>query len=499
MNSPIDKTIAAVAGFGKTGRSLLDFLLKNPICREKYKKILLYNDYPITDLETMHYYEEKGVEFLIGEDSFAGLEQAGVILLSPGIDGRSSRFETLRKRGGEILSEIEFASHFFNAKVVSVTGTNGKSTTVSLIHHILMENGVNSLLLGNIGRPLISEVGKITGDSVVVLELSSFQLEDIVDFKSHIALLLNITPDHLDRYSSLANYFSAKKNIFKNQVENDFMVLNYDDPLLRESAGGFGPAKKTWFSVGADIPERVAPAAYDVTKGYSSQKKSAQENKILVHGNTDIPEGGYIVGDHIVLKLAGSEKRISIEKNPLRGLHNLENLLAAVIAAALCGVEAEGIEKSIAGFKGLPHRMEPAGRIGTVEFINDSKATNVDAALKSVKSIDTALVLILGGKDKGGDFTLLGEAIKKRAEKVLLIGAAAPAIAEQLADVKEKFVFVKDFAEAAAAGYEYLKDNGGVVLLAPACASFDMFDNFEHRGDVFKKECSRLAEKVGHG
>ena len=465
MNNRINRNVAAVAGFGKTGRALLDFLLENPVCRETYGQVLLYDDFSINDHEKKQYYEEKGVEFLVGNGSFARLEQAGVILLSPGIDGRSSRFEKLRQQGGEILSEIEFASRFFEAKTVAVTGTNGKSTTVSLTHHILKENGVNSLLSGNIGTPLISEIGRITAGSVVVLELSSFQLEEIVDFRSHIAMLLNVTPDHMDRYSSLANYFSAKRNIFKNQVETDYMVLNYDDPLLRENADGFGPAQKTWFS-----------------------RKSS-----------NITAGAFLEKDHIVLKLAGCEKRISTRGNPLRGLHNLENLLAAVTAAALCGVEAPGIERSIASFKGLAHRMEPAGKIGAVEFINDSKATNPDAALKSINSIDCDMVLLLGGKDKGGDFSVLKDAVKERVGKVLLLGKAAGTIYEQLADLKEKFVFVKDLSEAAAFGYNYLKKTGGVVLLAPACASFDMFDNFEHRGDVFKRECSLLKEKVAHG
>lgn len=465
MNSSIDRAIVAVAGFGKTGRALLDFLLVNPICREKYRKIYLFNDYPLENQVKRKYYEEKGVEFFVGEGSFARLEEAGVIILSPGINGRSSRFDTLRQRGSELLSEIEFASHFFQAKVVSITGTNGKSTTVSLTHHILKENGVQSLLLGNIGRPLISEVSKITADSIVVLELSSFQLEEIVEFKSHIAVLLNVTPDHLDRYSSLADYFLAKRNIFKNQRESDYMVLNYDDPLLRENAGNFGPAKKTWFSI----------------------------------RSTDFAEGSYIEDDHIVLRLAGSEKRVSIRDNPLRGVHNLENLLAAVTASGLCGIEAQGMEKSIACFTGLPHRMEPVGKIDTVEFINDSKATNVDAALKSINSINTNLVLILGGKDKGGDFKLLKNAIDKKVSRVLLIGKAAEKIFAQMEDLKEKFVFVTDFSEAAAFGYEYLKKSGGIVLLAPACASFDMFDNFEHRGEVFKREFYALKEKVTHG
>lgn len=447
---------------------MLDFLLTNPICRGKYKKVLLYNDDPITEAEKKQYYEQQGVEFLVGKGSFAGLEQAGVIILSPGINGKSSRFDEFRQKGVEILSEIEFASHFFKAKVVSVTGTNGKSTTVSLIHHILSENGVKSFLAGNIGTPLIAEVDRITADSIVVLELSSFQLEEIIQFKSHIALLLNVTPDHLDRYSSLADYFSAKKNIFKNQSENDYMVLNYDDSLLREQAGGFGPGKRTWFS--------------------------------LAH--KDIPAGAFIERDHIVLRFEGSESCISLKNNPLRGLHNLENLLAAAISARLCGVGSAGIEAAIPSFKGLPHRMEAAGKIGNVEFINDSKATNVDAALKSINSIDPPMVLILGGKDKGGDFKQLEQAIRQKADAVLLLGKAAKTIAGQLPGLEEKFIFVKDLAEAAAVGYEYLANSGGVVLLAPACASFDMFDNFEHRGEVFKKEVFALKEakeKTAHG
>ncbi|MCK4760650.1 MAG: UDP-N-acetylmuramoyl-L-alanine--D-glutamate ligase [Candidatus Aminicenantes bacterium] len=458
---------AAVLGFGVTGRALLDFLLQNPTCREKYDKIFLYNDYPIKDKEKMQFYQARGVKFLSGREKFAGLEQAGVIILSPGINSRDSRFDSIRKKGGEILSEIEFSSRFFHARVVSVTGTNGKSTTVSLLHHILKENGFNSLLLGNIGKPLISEVDNISKDAIVVLELSSFQLEEIVEFKSHIALLLNVTPDHLDRYSSPADYFSAKQNIFKNQDEKDYMVLNRDDPLIKAKVFDFGPGIQTWFSMsGSEMKGRG---------------------------------GAYLENDAIVLKTRARIKRISLKNNPLRGLHNLQNILAAVTAAAILKVDVKGIEAGIASFKGLPHRMEAAGKVGPVEFINDSKATNVDAALKSISSINGELVLILGGKDKGGDFELLETPIKKKANKVLLVGAAAETIYDQLPHSKEKIIFVKDFAEAVPVGYSHLKESGGTVLLAPGCASFDMFDNFEHRGEVFKQEVRTLQEKIAHG
>ncbi len=452
----------AVAGFGKTGQALVDFLLDHPGCRQQYENIFLFNDNPITDQAKQNHYEKRGIRFLIGQSHFGQLREVETLVLSPGINGRSERFNHLRESGIQILSEIEFAYRFFKARVIGVTGTNGKSTTVSLIHHILKNNGINSLLLGNIGIPLIAEVKRISPAAVVVLELSSFQLEEIVDFRPHIALLLNITPDHLDRYDSIDDYFSAKLRLFKNQEHSDFMVLNHDDPRLRHRAGSFGKARETWFSLHC---QETGP-------------------------------GAFVEGGHMVIDLGNQVKKISLQKNPLRGVHNLENLLASSMAASLIGIAPEGIEKSIADFKGLPHRMEILGRIGAVEFINDSKATNVDAALKSINSIDEPLVLILGGKDKGGDFTLLEDAIKKKVDQVLLVGKAADIIYDQLKSIKEKFLFVKDFSEAAARGYEYLKDRGGVMLLAPACASFDMFENFEQRGEAFRQEFLGLKERM---
>jgi len=474
---------AAVVGFGKTGKGVLDFLEK------KTKKIYLFNDTPIPgqELRLKQKYESQGVTFLVGKDQFSRLEEVKVIILSPGVDGRTARFNPLREKGIKIISEIELASSLLPAHVpiIAVTGTNGKSTTVSLIHHILKTNNMNSFLTGNIGMPLISQVEAIARntDSVVVIELSSFQLEEIIYFHPYIGIILNITPDHLDRYANTAEYFSAKLNLVKNQERSDYLVLNGDDRVLREHAHDdppvFGQARRLWFMRSG---ARVGGAALEIFA-------SLHEEEIHLH------LGGFSSSSE-------SLEKISLKGNPLRGLHNLENILAAVTAARLSGVSSKHIETSITSFHGLPHRMESVGKIGEVEFINDSKATNVDAALKSIASISEPMVLILGGKDKGGDFTVLGNAIRERVDRVLLIGHAAPTIRSQFSGQKgleKKLVDVSDLEEAVKKGWQILGKKGGVVLLAPGCASFDMFNNFEHRGEVFKEEVSKLMKSFPGG
>lgn len=471
---------AAVLGFGKTGKAVLECFLRSlegetvlpPELRPE--QVFLFNDTPIGDIDRKSY-TDRGAVFLIGKESFDQLADMDLLVLSPGVDGRSSRFDPLRAKGVRIISEIELAYRCISAPIIAVTGTNGKSTTVSLIHHILLKGGFKSYLTGNIGLPLIAEVEKITPDSVVVLEVSSFQLEEIENFRPHIGLILNVTPDHLDRYPGMDEYISAKFNLVRNQGADDFLVLNLDDALLTKTgkAGGqeFGSGQRLWFS-------RLGGEPGD---GSWSAR--------LVDGD-------------IGLKFGDTGETVSLRLNPLRGLHNLENLLAAISAARLQGVPANVLETAIADFKGLTHRMESVGKIGNVEFINDTKATNVDAALKSITSVSPPQVLILGGKDKGGDFTLLKDAIKERVDKVLLVGHAADTIYNQLAgtpgndEFSAKFDRAIDFAEAIKKGYEFLKSTGGIVLLAPACASFDMFKNFEHRGEVFREEVQKLVTKV---
>jgi UDP-N-acetylmuramoylalanine--D-glutamate ligase len=448
----------AVIGFGKTGKALLDFL----ISKSDGWGLFLFNDTEIVDIEQKEYFQKKNVEFLEGDKDFTRLEDMDLLLLSPGIDGRNPRFDSFRKSGKVIISEIELASYFIPSKIVAVTGTNGKSTTVSLIHHILCSSGLPTVLAGNIGNPLIAEVEELNPETIVVLEASSFQLEEIVHFRPDIGVLLNVTPDHLDRYPDLECYLSAKVRIGENQNPADFLLINYEDSRLRERV---------------DSRARVI--------GFSISQK--------------VEDGYYIEKNRVVENARPDPEEISLDPNPLTGIHNLENLLASIAVCRLLGLSKEQIETGMKDFRGLPHRTEVLGRVGRVKFINDSKATNVDAALKSINSFNSGVVLILGGKDKGGDFRILESAIKERTNRILLIGSAASHIYSQLQSVKAKMEIVKNFKEAVRKGYDTLKDQGGTVILAPGCASFDMFDNFEHRGECFRREFLVLKQEEENG
>jgi UDP-N-acetylmuramoylalanine--D-glutamate ligase len=448
----------AVIGFGKTGKALLNFLMAKNIGRQ----LFLFNDDVIRDEKEKQSFQQNGVEFLEGEKSFTRLQEMDLMVISPGVDGRNSRFEALRKSGQKIISEIEFASYFIPSKIIAVTGTNGKSTTVSLIHHILSSGGLPAVLAGNIGNPLIAEVMGLNPESVVILEVSSFQLEEIVHFRPDIGVLLNVTPDHLDRYSDMAAYLSTKIKIGQNQNRDDFLIYNNDDSWLREH-----------------IDSRAQLIGFSITQ--------------------KLEKGYFIENNQVIDSLRPKSEKISLDNNPLPGIHNLENVLSSVIVCRLLGLSVKKIETGMQGFKGLPHRAEVLGKIGRVEFINDSKATNVDATLKVMTSFNSGVVLILGGKDKGGDFQILEAPIKQRTSRVLLVGSAASRIYSELASVKAKMHMVRDLREAVREGFNTLKQHGGTVLLAPGCASFDMFDNFEHRGECFKKEFLTLKREVENG
>jgi UDP-N-acetylmuramoylalanine--D-glutamate ligase len=451
----MNKGQIAVLGFGKTGQAVLEFLLVH----EPQSSLVLFNDSEIGDKDRQKAFERRGVRFLIGTEKFSELGACRLVIISPGFDGKNPRFAALRSQGVKVISEIEYAFSRIHAKTIAVSGSNGKSTTVSLIHHLLIQAGRKSILAGNIGIPFITQAGDVADDSIVVLELSSFQLEEVILFRADVAVLLNITPDHLDRYPSMEAYVAAKFNLFKNQRPGDCMVLNADDPLLHDEKR-LGPAKPLWFSTTRALNDGAALENHD-----------------------------------IILNFGTAKERISLRHNPLRGIHNLENIMAAALACRAVGLAAAEIESGLESFRGLPHRMEAAGIVGRVEFINDSKATNVDAALKSITSIDGNLVVILGGKDKGSDFTCLEKILREKAQKILLLGKAAPLIAAQLDGLRDRLVNVRDLNDAVSTGYEILRQAGGAVLLAPACASFDMFDNFEHRGNVFKQEVKRLGNR----
>ncbi len=441
----------SIVGFGKTGKAVARFLIEKKIS----DNIIVYSDNRIQDSIKNDFPE---VKFYDENKYFEKLADSDLIIVSPGVNARDRRFDKIRKKV-EIISEIEFAYRFIKSKIIAVTGSNGKSTTVSLIYHLLNKSGKKVVLAGNIGTPVISEIEKINKSEYVVMELSSFQLEEIHDFKPYIAAILNITPDHLDRYKSMDDYVNAKFNIFLNSNKSTYNILNLN---LKNYIEKYDFVKKPY---------------------YFSYFQHNEKGIYYDHGSA-------------VINYKDMKIILPIINNPLDGVHNIENILISFLITFFAEAPLDKVVEALSSFKGLEHRIEFCGEKNGIKFYNDSKATNIDSALKSLQSFENRVVLILGGKDKGGDFKQLLPDIKKRAERVLLIGVAAENIYNQLEDIKDKLEFVNTLEEAVEKGYEILKKNG-VVLLAPGCASFDMFENFEHRGNVFKKAVKRFLRKNG--
>ncbi len=399
-----------------------------------------------------------GVSLELGghrKDSF--LEQ-DLIVPSPGVPADAPLLQAARAEGITIWSEVELADRFLHGRMIGITGSNGKTTTTSLIEHILKNAGFSTILAGNIGTPLIARVEQTSDNSFTVVELSSFQLELIESFRPNISVFLNLTADHLDRHHTMEEYGRAKARIFENQTEADTAVLNADDPATTPLA----PTKPQvyWFS----RKQRVAQGA------------SVRENEIVFRHDGE---------EEAVLKL---------QDIPLAGAHNVENVLAAVAATRLAGVDAAAIAKGVRSFAGVEHRLEFVAEIAGVRYYNDSKATNVDATLKALDAFPGRILIILGGKDKGSDYTLLRRPLREKAILALLIGAAAEKIEKQTtgsvaierAGTIERAVEIASHAARA----------GDVVLLAPACASFDQFQNYEHRGQVFKELVHQLERQA---
>ena len=380
-----------------------------------------------------------------------------LIVPSPGVPADIPQLLAARAAGVVIWSEIELASRFLLGKLIAITGSNGKTTTTSLVAHILRGAGFSTILAGNIGTPLIACVASSRDDSVTVAELSSFQLELIQTFRPNISVFLNLTPDHLDRHHTLANYAAAKSRIFENQTARDFAILNADDP--------------------ATTP--LAPAHPQVF--WFSRKQR-------------VGQGAFVKDTQIFFRRDGEEESIlRVADIPLVGAHNLENVLAAVAAAKLAGAATSEIAKAVKNFAGVEHRLEFVAEISGVRYYNDSKATNVDATLKALEAFPGRILIILGGKDKGSDYAPLRPALSARAKLALLIGAAAEKIAQQInGSIAIAPAGTLDRAVEIA---ERTAQPGDIVLLAPACASFDQFENYEHRGRVFKDLVSKLAQR----
>ncbi len=352
----------------------------------------------------------------------------------------------------------ELADRFLHGRLIGITGSNGKTTTTSLVEHILKTAGFSTILAGNIGTPMIARVEQTSDDTIAVVELSSFQLELIETFRPNISVFLNLTPDHLDRHHTLEAYGRAKARIFENQTEADSAILNADDPATTPLA----PARPHlyWFS----RKQRVA-------------------------------QGAFVRGNEIVFRHDGKEEAVlSLKEIPLPGAHNVENTLAAIAATRLAGAEPAAIAKGVRSFAGVEHRLEFVAEIGGVRYYNDSKATNVDATLKALDAFPGRILIILGGKDKGSDYTALQKPLREKAILALLIGAAADKIEKQIAGsvAMEHAGTIERAVEIAS----HAARPGDVVLLAPACASFDQFQNYEHRGRVFKDLVHQLERQA---
>jgi len=389
-----------------------------------------------------------------GERTFRGQD---LIVVSPGVPVDAPPLVQARSLGEAVIGEIELAAQFLPGPIVAITGSNGKTTTTTLTGEIMTAAGLSTLVGGNIGTPAISLAERAKPDTVIVLEISSFQLETIQTFRPKIAVVLNVTPDHLDRHRTFEIYADAKARIFENQQGSDFAVLNADDPTC-VAMGARTNAQVFWFS-----------------------------------RHKEVKQGAWVDDGNIVFRdAAGQREILQVSEIPLKGAHNLENVLAAVCAGALMGCTPEKIRKAVHEFKAVEHRLEFTATISGVDYYNDSKATNVDATIKALESFPANIHLILGGKDKGSDYTVLNDLIRQRVKRIYTIGAAAAKIESQ---VKGAEVVHAETLENAVRKAHATAQSGDIVLLAPACASFDQFKSYEHRGKMFKEIVASLAPK----
>jgi len=445
-----DKRVLVV-GLGRTGEATADFLLKRGavvVISEKKSDAELG--------PAVSFWRERGAVVEAGGHDPAAFLAADLIIPSPGVPPLPE-LAAARAKGVPILSEIEIAYHFLKGRLIGITGTNGKSTTATLLHKILKESGRRAVLAGNIGTPLLSFVDRSRDDQVTVIEVSSFQLENIERFRVHSAVVLNVSQNHLDWHGSLEAYIAAKRKLVTGQDAGGVAILNRDDAVV-----------------------------WGMRTGAAGEIRGFSRRRVLSRG-AFVRDGWIVVRD-------GAERPVlPVSDIRLPGLHNRENVLAAVLAASLEGVPDRRIRASVRTFRGLEHRLERVLTNRGVEFVNDSKATTVDATIKAIESFDRPIVLILGGKDKGSDFTRLRRIVKAKVKSIVLVGAAKEKIRAAL-DGAVPMAEARTFSEvvplAAAAA-----SRSDVVLLAPACTSWDMFRSFEERGRAFKRDVRRLAAR----
>jgi len=444
-----------VVGLGKSGVASALFL------KSRGARVTVSDSKPEAELrDEILLLLEHGITVETGGHGDRTFREQDLIVVSPGVPTDAPQLVQARNMGEPVIGELELAAQFLAGQIIAITGANGKTTTTSLTGEIVAAGKFPTLVGGNIGTPAISFVDQSGPATRIVLEVSSFQLETIVEFRPRIAVILNITPDHLDRHKTFANYVNAKARVFENQRLDDFTVLNADD-LTTAGLSERTHAQLFWFS----------------------RKK-------------EIEKGAFVRGAHIYFRDGHSEHEIMpLAEVALKGAHNLENVLAGVSAGMLVGCRPEQIRHAVQNFKAVEHRLEFVAQVAGVDYYNDSKATNVDATIKALEAfpadIPPHLHLILGGKDKGSDYTVLNELLRQRVKRVYTIGAAAAKIESQIQGATE--VERAETLENAVRRASELAMSGDVVVLAPACASFDQFQSYEHRGRVFKEIVHSLA------
>jgi UDP-N-acetylmuramoylalanine--D-glutamate ligase len=402
-----------------------------------------------------------GVGLLPGEAPGWLLDQIDLVVVSPGVPVASIPIRYAERAGAEVIGEVELAARFLKGRVIAITGSNGKTTTTSLVGQLLHDAGLTVQVGGNIGRPLISLVQSSTEQGWTVAELSSFQLETIKEFHPTVAVVLNVTPNHMDRYESFNDYAAAKHRIFMNQVPGDVAVLNADDEVV----AGWG--------------------------------KGLRAHVVRFSVRQELDEGLFLRGNEILSRTAEDERVLLLrDEMQLRGLHNVENVLASLAVGLACGAAPESMRQTIVQFQPVEHRLEFVAEINGVNYYNDSKATSVDATLKALEAFRAEpgkILLILGGRGKKTPYAPLAELVTEKVRKLVVIGEDAQTISQELGSYATAIPAADMHEAVALAAHEALA--GDIVLLAPACASFDMFDSFEHRGRVFKEAVSALQRR----
>ncbi|MBT2161961.1 UDP-N-acetylmuramoyl-L-alanine--D-glutamate ligase [Zobellia barbeyronii] len=409
--------------------------------KEKYRKVLEHFD---IDWEAEKHTEAK-------------ILNADLVMKSPGIPDTIPLVKALHEKAIPVVSEIEFASKYTDATLIGITGSNGKTTTTMLANHLLKEGGLNVGMAGNIGDSYAKMVAENNFD-FYVLEISSFQLDGIVDFKPHIAILTNITPDHLDRYDyKFENYVASKFRIAENQTEEDYLIYDADDPVII-----------AWL-----------------------QKHPVKSKLLPFSIKRELEEGAYLQNNNIILNTNNETLKMTKETLALEGKHNLKNSMAAMTAAKLVGIRKASIRESIANFQGAPHRLENVLKIHHVQYINDSKATNVNSVFYALDSVKTPIVWIVGGQDKGNDYKELMPLVREKVKAIVCLGLDNEKIKDAFGNVVDLMVETFAMEEAVKVAYK-IAERGDTVLLSPACASFDLFQNYEDRGDQFKAAVKTL-------